>query len=154
MKETTDNYNNIITQNLSINTEQLTRELTRCISHPHADVIARSIVGNLANTEVGISQLLMSFLGISPNCAYMIGDKILVLKDALPTWRFDDTLMQEHNMYFQGKMEAEIIDINMYRRECLQIEFEYYDKSGEHKKDRYTVNLSVVQPYDKDEIEL
>ena len=80
----------IVTYTGSISKKELIQSLEGALSkHPHSDIMARVIVENLAKSQVGIDQLLKSFLGIEPKALFNVGDKVWVNVKHLPTWRMN-----------------------------------------------------------------
>lgn len=139
----------IVTYTGSISKKELIQSLEGALSrHPHCDIIAKVIVENLAKSQVGIDQLIKSFLGIEPKALFNVGDKIWVNVKHLPQWRMDLGAMREKGMIFQDCLECTILEIDLYTYSSLSIEYTMIESDGTETTSTYTINQDQANASD------
>jgi len=133
----------------SISKKELIQSLEGALSkHPHSDIMARVIVENLAKSQVGIDQLLKSFLGIEPKALFNVGDKVWVNVKHLPTWRMNLEAMREKSMIFQDCLECTISGIDLYMHSPLSIEYAIIESDGTEATSAYTITQEQANASD------
>ena len=133
----------------SISKKELIQSLEGALSrHPHCDVIARIVVENLAKSQVGIDQLIKSFLGIEPKALFNVGDKVWVNVKHLPQWRMNLGAMREKGMIFQDCLECTILEIDLYTYSSLSIEYTMIESDGTETTSTYTITQEQANASD------
>jgi len=117
---------------------------------PHSKLIAKVIVENLDTTEMGLSQLLLSFMGIEETCAWAIGDECLVHLDKLSSWRMEKEEMRSWDKLHKGHVKGKIIEIDLRKKRAITFEFDGLYKStgnqeSEVKKLEERVTVDVIK---------
>ena len=144
-----------ISTHISFEKDDLIKSLEGALSaHPHNKVLAKSIVNNLDKSQVGIEHLVKALLGIEIKTDLKVDDVVSVPYQYLPTWRIDKDLTHKAGLIFQDRMEATILEIDLYSIEPLKIEYEYINNAGEKLKDTYIIRLNDVYLSDKNDISL
>ena len=139
----------IVTYTGSISKKELIQSLEGALSrHPHCDVIARIIVENLAKSQVGIGQLIKSFLGIEPKALFNVGDKVWVNVKHLPQWRINLGAMREKGMIFQDCLECTILEIDLYTYSSLSIDYSMIESDGTETTSTYTITQEQANASD------
>ena len=139
----------IVTYTGSISKKELIQSLEGALSrHPHCDIIAKVIVENLAKSQVGIDQLIKSFLGIEPKALFNVGDKVWVNVKHLPQWRMNLGAMREKGMIFQDCLECTILDIDLYTYSPLCVEYTMIESDGTETTSTYTINQDQANASD------
>lgn len=78
------------------------------ISKELADVI----VGNLANSPMGLGQLTKALLGIFPDTLYKIGDFVCLPVKSIPGWKADKDATIKSELCKNGYIVAQICSID------------------------------------------
>lgn len=139
----------IVTYTGSISKKELIQSLEGALSrHPHCDIIAKVIVENLAKSQVGIDQLIKSFLGIEPKTLFNVGDKVWVNVKHLPQWRMNLGAMREKGMIFQDCLECTILEIDLYTYSSLSIEYTMIESDGTETTSTYTITQEQANASD------
>jgi len=139
----------IVTYTGSISKKELIQSLEGALSrHPHCDIIAKVIVENLAKSQVGIDQLIKSFLGIEPKALFNVGDKVWVNVKHLPQWRMNLGAMREKGMIFQDCLECTILEIDLYTYSSLSIEYTMIESDGTETTSTYTITQEQANASD------
>lgn len=117
---------------------------------PHSQLIAKTIVENLDTTEMGLSQLLLSFMGIEETCAWAIGDECLVHLDKLSSWRMEKEEMKSWDKLHKGHVKGKITEIDLRKKRAITFEFDgLYKSSGnlvsEVKKLEERVTVDIIK---------
>ena len=139
----------IVTYTGSISKKELIQSLEGALSrHPHCDIIAKVIVENLAKSQVGIDQLIKSFMGIEPKALFNVGDKVWVNVKHLPQWRMNLGAMREKGMIFQDCLECTILEIDLYTYSSLSIEYTMIESDGTETTSTYTITQEQANASD------
>lgn len=128
-----------------VSTAQIKRNLRdMLLSNPHRELIASTIVDNLAETEVGLAHLYNALSGIKPTVHVKLGDDALVKFDNLPTWRMDRTKMEESGQMEKGHVKVSVKEINLQRRESIIVEYTSYKADNSQEVVTYSVSPEYV----------
>lgn len=141
--------------NVNVSKDELIKIMEGVLSaHPHNTILARVIVNNLTKSPVGISQLVKGLVGLETTTYFKVDDVITVPFNKLPTWRLNENRMREEGMLFQGRIEATILNVDLYDSSPLTIEYEMYDNDNKRTKDNFRIGLDKVYLSDKNDISL
>lgn len=136
-----------ITINVSV--DSLKNTLKKLLTKSaHSNLIADVIINSLEHSEVGLEHLHNAFSGIEPHTVLKIGDDVLVSFSDLHTWRMNKTNMIAAGLIKKGNMvQAEVLDIDLYKSASIQISYTKLDDAGTTDKDTMWINstqLTVV----------
>lgn len=120
--------------------------IARAFGPPHGKLVAHVIMGNLRETDKGLEQLVLSMQGIFQKHRYKPTDEVMIPYKNLETWAMSQEKMNEAGYIFQGFVEANVIQVNQFRGDGIEIEYTAIDSSGKPKKRKIWVNESVLQP--------
>jgi len=139
----------IVTYTGSISKKQLIESLEGALSrHPHSDIMARVIVENLIKSQVGIDQLIKSFMGIEPKALFNVEDKVWVNVKHLPTWRMNREAMQEKGIIFQDCILCTIVEIDLYTSCPIKVEYVQINSNNEEEEVVYTITQEQANASD------
>lgn len=134
------------TFNIEISIDTLKKRIEKVFvssKEPHAKLLSKMIMANLTETEVGIKQVFLAFLGIEETIPYMVGDNIIVNSDYLPTWRWNKERMKE--LIVNKTLKAKITEIYPHKNFNIGLSYQCYkDGFEELQEDTSTIQLSNV----------
>ena len=137
---------------LNISKKEITTMLVDAFNkHPQALLLSSTIINNLINTPTGIEHLLKALIGLSVTTKYKIGDTVFVNRKFMPTWRWGSKM---ESLLFQDSIKCVITNINLYKVEAIELEYDLWDDGAEFcKRDEFHALESSIVLYD-DDIEL
>lgn len=110
-------------------------------------MIADVIIDNLADTDKGISQLVMAFLGVRESTWWKPGDECLVKPAVIYGWGIEKDEMQKQGMYVKDMIKAKITAIDMTKKRQVTVLFEALEKDssapGGHKTKTSSENVRI-----------
>jgi len=115
----------------------------------YSDLISQVIVDNLSVTEVGLSQLYKSFSGLKDEFKFKVGQKVLLNKSNLYSWRIDEGKMMEAGMLKQGRITCMITKLTKTQEKPYTVKYTYLDSSGKEGEDTINVDESGMFPVDE-----
>jgi hypothetical protein len=129
--------------NVVVKASELQTELKKILKSPHNDLISKVIIGNLAKTSEGLSQLFKSLSGITNEIPWKVGMDVLVKKTTLYSSKIDWDATSEKGLCHQDLIKAHIIGVDIYSYSQINVEFDIIDISGQ----RITLNQNVSEQY-------
>jgi ASC-1-like (ASCH) protein len=100
----------------------------------------------VAKDAINLPILLRAAMGISPNVEYKSGDEIIVNKNALSTWTFDQEKMNEAGIIINDMMHVKIINIKTFDSYKYVVKYTYIDKAdGETKESTSNIDEYYIQ---------
>jgi len=112
------------TVNVEISVTELKELLLRHLDIKDATNVANLIIGHVAQTDKGISQLFKALLGIFPTLIYKEKDFVYVDLSSLPSWRMDKIKTSELPTVKDGFILAQITDCNVYSGNPYRVNYE------------------------------
>jgi hypothetical protein len=94
------------------------------------DVISDLILGHLALSEKGLSQLFKALLGVPPTLIYKEKDWVYIRLDILPSWRMDKAATSALPSVKEGYILAQITECNVYKGSPYKVVYDVI-KDGE-----------------------
>ena len=102
----------------------LEKQLQEMLQNDNAKLIAKIIISNLAGTEVGLSQLLMAFMGMKEEAKWLIGDELLLDPKHLRSWEIDkDDMVEKKMSMHKNKFKVTIKAIDMTKLNNMRVVF-------------------------------
>lgn len=108
---------------ISIIKERL-RKVFEKSGEQHSELIIHKILSNLELTEMGLSQLLMAFMGYDEKTDWVIGDECLIHQDRISSWNCDKKETFEKYPLYKDHVKAKIKVIDFRRRRPVTVEFQ------------------------------
>jgi len=131
---------------IKISRKSLVHSLENALEHPHSKLLARVIVGNLANHDLGIEQLVGAMNGAidDPRREYKIGEEIEVSIKGIYTGQWDEQASREKQLILNESVLATIDSIDPYRKDSFCVSYYYMYTSTSKKKGSDWVQLEHV----------
>jgi hypothetical protein len=111
------------------------------IKSPHSKLVADIIIGNLAETEVGLKQLFMAMQGVFKPVEFEVGQAVFVKPHNLYDWRFNKDLMAAHGYLVNGLVPGVITEINPHKEKRVTVSYNYIDKEKGDKDTVYSQDV-------------
>lgn len=90
---------------------------------PHAELITKMIVENLEISEMGISQLLLAFMGIEETTSWVVGDECMVHPDKISSYSWERDLTEKAVPFYKGHVKGKITAINLRKKKPVTFGF-------------------------------
>jgi len=133
---------------IKLTTEELTQMLHMQLKSPHSKLIADIIIGNLAETEVGLKQLFMAMQGIFKPVEFTIGQSVLIKPEKLYDYRFNTQMMIDEGYFVNGLMPGLVKDVREHRDKRITFEYKYIDKDKSDKHTTYDEDVREEDLFD------
>lgn len=130
---------------IKLTAQEIKDMLLAHIKSPHSKLVADIIIGNLAETEVGLKQLFMAMQGVFKPVEFEIGQAVFVKPEKLYDWRFNRDLMVTYGYLVNGFVPGVITETNNHKEKRVTVSYNYIDKE---KGDKDTVYSQEVNEGD------
>lgn len=90
---------------------------------PHAELVTKIMVENLELTEMGISQLLMAFMGIERQISWVVGDECMVHPDKITSYSWERDLTEKAVPFYKGYVKGKILTIDLRKKKSITFGF-------------------------------
>ncbi len=110
--------------------------------NPHAKLIAEQIIEHLEPTDMGLSSLLLAFMGHKEKTDWMTGDECMVDPKKIYNWSCEKSEMEKAGMFHKGCIKGIIKDLDLRKKRSVVFEFDGLDGSDPNPK-KMTQELTV-----------
>src|SRR3972149_9516598 len=98
--------------------------------HPYINVISDVIIEHLEPTDKGLVALFWAFSGIKDVAELRIGEEVYVDSTYVSTYMFDEQKMRDAGMYNKNTLPGKIIDVDIRKRKCYEVEYKGLKTDG------------------------
>jgi hypothetical protein len=131
---------------IEISCTDLRNLLAKYLKIDNSYEVANLIVGQMQLTEIGVSQLFKSLLGIFPTLEYKIGDFVWINIANLGSWRMDKVKTSTLPTCREDMLLCKIVETNVYRGSPYKVVFDIIrDKETDIKTDMSDVSASAIR---------
>ena len=118
---------------------ELKHVLKTQIRSEHSSLMAEIIINHLELTELGLSQLIGAMCGHKQTTNFKVLDEVYVSFDNLASWKMERNVMLANKLLFQDNILCKIIEIDLRKKESINVEYQYIDNAFEIKSYIYWV---------------
>lgn len=126
--------------------EEIKKYLIKLIKSPNAELIAKTIVNHVQESELGLEDLYKSMLGLERTFKYNTLDTVWVRFGHLATWRYDKEKMKEQGLIVKDEyVKCTIVEIYPFKKCCYVLKYNCAKSSdSEITTDTYNVPEDLI----------
>ena len=136
--------------------ERLTNALVKG-GEENGVLISKMIIENLEPTDMGISQMIMAFMGMEETTNWVVGDECMVHPDRISTWECDkEEMIKRGHSIHKDHIKGKIKNIDLRKKYAVTFEFNslYKSSTGEITERKATQPTRLVDLKSDDDLKL